>query len=84
MSFLAKIMTSSVDPSRTSLLVKGVLVSFAPMVLLVLGVPQADFDPIIEALTNLVFYGTGLLGVIQVLYGGYRKLKEGRWSHPDA
>ena len=81
---LAKVFTSSADPTKVSTMVKGVLLSFAPMIMLVLGLQQSDYSVLVDAIERIVFYGTSLVAVLQIALGAARKINLGRWSHPDA
>lgn len=83
-NILSKVLTSSADPSRVSLLIRGVLMSFAPMVMLVLGITEADFGSLVDGIVEVVFFATSLIAALQMVWGGVRKINLGRWSHPDA
>ena len=79
-----KLLTSSADPTKVSLAVKGFLITMAPIVMVVLGITDADYSGVVEAVEKVVFYSTSLIGPLTALYGLVRKVQLGRWSHPDA
>lgn len=83
-TFLAKLFTSSQDPTKISLMVKGLLMAMAPILMVVFGLTEADFNGIVDALVKLVFVATSLVAAIQVAYGAIRKVRLGRWTHTDA
>lgn len=78
--FISWVVTSSADPNRASLFIKGVLLSIAPIAMLVLGITDADFNVLVEAIVNVVFYVITALSAIWTLYGLARKLWLKRWS----
>lgn len=77
---MKKFITSSADPKQLSLTVKGLLVSIVPLVMLFTGMTQAEINPIIDSIEQVVFFGASLLSAGQVLYGLVRKIKLGKWS----
>lgn len=83
-NILAKVLTSSVDPNRMSLMVRGMLLSIAPMAMVVLGITEADFGGLVDGVVRFIFLVTSLVGAFQTVYGAIRKIKMGRWSHPYA
>ena len=81
---LSKVFTSSKDPSKVSLFVKGTLISFAPIIMVVLGVNADDYTTLVNTVESLVFLGASIVGPTMTLFGLLRKVYLGRWSHPDA
>ena len=79
-----KLFTSSKDPTKVSLAVKGFLITLAPIVMVVLGLTDAEYTGVVEAIEKVVFYSTSLIGPVTALWGLARKVQLGRWSHPDA
>ncbi len=75
-----KLFTSSADPNRTSLAVKGFLVSLAPLAMLVFGFTEAEFGTLVESIVNIVFWGLSIVSAVQVILGLRRKVRLGRWS----
>lgn len=75
-----KIITSSADPQKTSLAVKGILVGIAPVAMYLLGMTDHDVNSFIDAVGNIVFFSLSIVAAIQVVIGVGRKVKLGRWS----
>ena len=75
-----KLITSSADPKKISLTVRGFLIAVAPIAMLLLGVNDIQFNEAVDAVVNVVFLGTSLWSAVWVLYGTIRKVKLGRWS----
>jgi hypothetical protein len=74
------LITSSIDPNKVSLTVKGFLVMVLPIVLAVTGISSEQANPIIDLIVQVVFLGSTLLSSVMMLYGLLRKLKAGQWS----
>jgi hypothetical protein len=79
-NFLNWLITSSADPNKLSLAVKGFLLGIAPIAMLLFGLTQTDFGTLVDTVVNLVFWITSGIAAIQVLFGILRKVKLGRWS----
>ncbi len=77
---IQKLLTSSADPKKTSLFVKGILVALVPLVMAFTGASEAYVSAIVDGIVDVVFYGTALLSSVQIVYGLARKLQFGRWS----
>lgn len=75
-----KFITSSADPDQVSLTIRGFLLSILPIAMLLTGIPEAELNVIVDVITDVVFWGTGLVSAIQVLYGLVRKIWKRRWS----
>lgn len=80
MEFLNWLLTSSKDPRNTSLLVKGVLTSIAPIAMFFFGLDDTSFGSIADTIVDIVFYGLTLISLIATLWGAFRKVQLGRWS----
>jgi len=74
-----KLVTSSTDPTKLSLMVKGFLVGLIPVLMILTGASEADLNGIIGYISQAVFLVTSLYAVGASLYGALRKLYLGRW-----
>lgn len=81
--FIKWLTTSSQDPTKTSLFIKGALTAAAPVAMFAFGFTEADYAPLVEAVEKAVFYGLSLLSMLMVLWGMGRKIASGRWAHPN-
>lgn len=81
---ISKIITSSQDPTKISLTVKGFLLAFVPFFMVVSGLTEAELGETIDVIAQVVFLVTSLIALIPTVIGLFRKLKNGRWAHPDA
>ena len=72
-----KFLASSVDPSKLSLTVKGLLLSLLPVFLVLTGMTEETIQPIIDAIVQAVFLVTALVSTFQILYGLIRKIYVG-------
>jgi hypothetical protein len=72
-----KFLESSVDPSKLSLTVKGLLLSLLPVFLVLTGMTEETIQPIIDAIVQAVFLVTALVSTFQILYGLTRKIYVG-------
>lgn len=92
--FWTWLVTSSKDPIQTSLTVKGFLVwivgivmQVAPAVCMIaasLCIDTTQLNPLVDAITSFVRGALELVGIGIMIFGILRKIKLGRWSHPDA
>lgn len=80
---LKKFTTSSVDPTKLSMTVRGILVGLVPLAIALTGLNADTIDTITDMIVEMVFLGASLYSVALVLYGLIRKAIAGRWSHPD-
>ena len=74
------LITSSADPTKISLAVKGFLLALAPVAMLLLGFTDGEFGQLVESISNIVFWILSVVASLQVVYGLFRKVKFGRWS----
>jgi hypothetical protein len=74
------LITSSIDPNKVSLTVKGFIVMILPIVLAVTGITSEQANPIIDLIVQVVFLGSTILSSIMMLYGLIRKIKVGQWN----
>lgn len=81
--FIKKYTTSSVDPNKTSLMVRGLLMSLVPLIMWKTGMTEADTMSLVEYGADIVFVGTLAYAVIAAAWGALRKLYAGRWSALD-
>jgi hypothetical protein len=72
-----KFLESSVDPSKLSLTVKGLLLSLLPVFLVLTGMTEETIQPIIDVIVQAVFLVTALVSTFQILYGLIRKIYVG-------
>jgi len=77
---VAWFVTSSQDPKKLSLTVKGALLAVAPFVMYFTGFTDADFNQFVEAIVAFVFAATTAVSALQIAFGLLRKVKFGRWS----
>lgn len=75
-----KLITSSSDPKKLSLSVKGFLMALVPIIMFATGLSEMDVNAMIDVVTRIVFLGSSLVASVQILYGMLRKVKLGRWS----
>jgi hypothetical protein len=75
-----KFITSSSDPRKLSLTVKGFLLAILPIILAITGMTEGEVQPIIDVVVDLTFYLTSIIAGVQMLIGLVRKVKLGRWS----
>lgn len=80
MNIIKWLITSSADPHKISLTVKGILVALAPAAMLFLGWTDADITTLTESVGNIAFWGLSIVSGIQVVWGLIRKIDLGRWS----
>lgn len=74
------LITSSADPNKTSLAVKGFLLAIAPIAMVLLGLTDGDFGKLVDAVTTVVFAVTSTIAAVQIIWGVVRKIQLGRWS----
>ena len=74
------LITSSADPKKVSLAVRGALLAIAPIVMYATGLTEADFNNLVEAIVTGAFALTTLVSVMQIAWGLLRKVNLGRWS----
>lgn len=79
-NIIAWLITSSADPHKISLAVKGILVGLAPVAMLLLGWTDGDITALTESIGNIVFWTLSIVSGIQVVLGLIRKVNLGRWS----
>lgn len=75
-----KLLRSSSDPTQWSLTIKSILLALVPLIMTLSGAQEAELMPIIDSIGEVVFYLTSLLSALGVIYGGARKIINGRWS----
>lgn len=73
------IVTSSADPKRTSLAIKGALVMVAPAAMFFLGIDQATADSAIGGIITIVENILVIISIVMMLWGVGRKAKLKRW-----
>ena len=74
------LITSSADPKKVSLAVRGALLAIAPIAMYATGLTEADFNNLVEAIVTGVFALTTLASMMQIVWGLLRKVNLGRWS----
>lgn len=83
------LITSSADPEKVGLTVKGLLVGIVPALSVLLPilcsvvmfcVDLSLINPAIDAITKIVVAVTTLVSAVMVLWGLVRKARFGRWS----
>ncbi len=80
MNILSWIITSSADPKKTSLFVKGLLISIAPVALMMLGWSDGQSSSFVDGIADLVFFSLSIISVIMMLVGLKRKQDLRRWA----
>lgn len=78
--FIAWLVTSSADPRKVSLTVKGFLLGLAPLAMFLLGFTEAEAQSAADAIANLVLLALSIVSTIQIVWGLMRKATAGRWS----
>lgn len=87
------LVTSSADPERTSLALKGAMTlgsgyilnavtAFCGLGLVCLGIDAQWLEIAINIMVQLALGGLYIVGAATTAYGLYRKTKLGRWSAP--
>lgn len=77
---MSNFLSSSADANKISLTVKGILLSLVPIIMIMTGLTEAEIQPIIDTIVQIVFLATTLISAGQVLYGLMRKIYLKRWS----
>jgi len=77
---LQKFLTSSANPNEVSLTIRSLLVAVVPIMMIVTGLPEADIQPIVDTVVDIVYLAASLLAAIGTCYGLLRKLYHKRWS----
>lgn len=75
-----KLITSSVDPTKLSLTIRGFLVALIPLIIVFTGLSEADVNGLVDGIVNIVFLATSLYSAGAMVVGLLRKAKLGRWS----
>lgn len=87
--FINWFITSSADPLKTSLALRGFLIAILPKIVIALPIicsmvsvciDPAHLNPVIDILADITKWTMYVVGGIVGLVGLYRKLKNGRWS----
>ena len=65
---------SSADPSKYALTVKSMLVGVLPLLMLVTGTSQGEVNSLVEATSNIVFYGLSFVSSVGIVFGFARKV----------
>lgn len=71
---------SSADATKYSTTFKGFAIALIPIIMTVTGMTADDTQGWIDAIEQVIFFGTSAIAAIQVAYGLVRKLYLGRWS----
>lgn len=85
------IVTSSADPRATSLAIKGSLVVIGGYIVHLatvvcgfgfycIGIDTLWMNSFIEAVSNIIYFLTSLIGPVMTIVGLFRKINLGRWS----
>jgi len=74
-----KYLSSSVDPSKLSLTVKGILVGIVPVAILLakfkgVELAEGDLQPFIDSVGNVILMTGAALSAVWTIYGAARKL----------
>lgn len=77
---MSNFLSSSADANKISLTVKGILLSLVPIIMISTGLTEAEIQPIIDTVVQMVFLATTIVSAGQVLYGLMRKIYLKRWS----
>ena len=73
------IVSSSVDPKKISLLIKGFLLGLIPVITLLSGLAGIDLEPgalndLIENIVQVVYAASSAFAFVLMAYGGIRKV----------
>lgn len=76
---IEKLLRSSANPEKVGMTVKGALIGFVPLVIIVLSLlgvnlPEGSVTNLIEAITTLAVAGAGFVSAAMILFGLIRKL----------
>lgn len=77
---MSNFLSSSADANKISLTIKGILLSLVPIIMISTGLTEAEIQPIIDTVVQMVFLATTIVSAGQVLYGLMRKIYLKRWS----
>ena len=69
---LEKFVTSSVDPTKLSLTVRGFLVAFIPLILVFTGLSETEVNTLVDGIVRIAFLGTALYSAVAVVGGIFR------------
>ena len=83
-NLLYSITRSSIDPTKLSLTVKGLLASLIPLATMFFGINVTDAQSLSDAIVQLVFDAATVYATAATVMGLFRKLYNGRWNHPDS
>lgn len=81
---LEKFFISSQDPQKVSLMFKSLAILMLPVAINVFGISEADFGLFVDGIVQLILVTSTLFGVLGSLYGAWRKVRDGRFIHPNA
>lgn len=79
-NFITWLVTSSADSEKYSLTIKGLLVSIAPIAIIVLHLNTGDYGSLVDAISSVIFYGGSIISAIVTVIGLIRKIDVGHWS----
>lgn len=82
--FIYSFTRSSVDPTKLSLTVKGILVAIIPVACMLFGIDVRDAETFSEALVQLTFDTATVASTLMTVWGLARKVYNARWNHPDS
>lgn len=71
---LPKFLRSSVNPAELSMMVRGLFVALIPVAMVLTGMTENEFTPIIDATESFVFYATSAAASLWIIWGGIRKI----------
>lgn len=77
---MKSLIMSSADATKYSTTFKGIAVSLIPIIMVVTGMTAETAQGWVDAIEQVIFYGTSFIAAFQVLYGLARKLYLQRWS----
>lgn len=71
---LPKFLQSSINPAELSMMFRGLFVALIPVAMVLTGMTENEFTPIVDAAESFVFYATSAAASLWILWGGLRKL----------
>lgn len=77
------LVTSSTNPDQMSATVRGVLVLLVPFIAHFVGLDEASSNGLVDGIVAFINTSLALIGVGITLFGILRKVRLGRWAHPD-
>lgn len=78
--FFKWLVTSSADPAKVSLAIKGMGLSIIPIVMFVTGLADSDVTSIVNGVADVVAAIFAIVSAVMTVKGVLRKIDLQRWS----